>query len=101
MSRCARLGNALSDLLAVEIDGKPVFEPHLGHVQCDYSVECTLAGSTEPGALPPSDRRLFSVNTDSKTVDIGDGNTARLVRDCVETAVLDIRHERPTRFPTV
>ena len=101
MSRCSRLGNALSDLLGIEIDGKRIFEPHLGYVEFDYSVECMFAGETELGALPPTDRRLFSVNTDSRTVGIGDGNTARLDRDCVQTAVLDIRHERTTRFPTL
>lgn len=41
LSRAWSVGNALSELLEIEVDLKRIFEPHFGVVDTDYTVECT------------------------------------------------------------
>jgi hypothetical protein len=100
MSRARSVGNAICELLAIEVDHKRIFEPHLGVVYPDYTVDCALVGDMEIGTLPPASDRLFSVNTSSRTIEIGDGTTASKDRDVVRLALEQADGGQSPRSPS-
>lgn len=99
MSRSWSVGNALSELLAIEVDCQRIFEPHFGVLDADYTVECMLVGDTELGMLPAASGRRFFVNASSATIEIGDATMATKDRELVRQAIDEANREPSTRPP--
>lgn len=59
MSNTQSLGNAIQELLAFEVDGRRVFEPHLGVEDVDHSVECMLLVMSKSGGSHPLPTGFF------------------------------------------